>query len=110
MDTYKSEKIALETLAKMAGQSKFSFLRSFKKAKGITPNNYLTLKRLEAAKKLLKSGSSIVDATYECGFYDQSHFHKYFKKYLGLTPQQYLKGCNILQDWLPARKYLWGKK
>ena len=86
------EKISLETLARMAGQNKYAFLRAFKKIKGVTPANYLILKRLESAKHLLKSGYSIVDATYECGFFDQSHFNKYFKKYHGLTPQQYQKG------------------
>ena len=59
---------------------------------------YLIIKRIEKAKCLLKKGLTIVDASLSCGFFDQSHFHKYFRRYVGLTPAQYLKTCNILQD------------
>ncbi len=92
------EKISLDRLAQIAGMKKFAFLRLFKKHTGLTPANYIIIKRLEKAKRALRQGRPIVDAVYDCGFYDQSHFHKYFKKFTGLTPAQYLSDCNILQD------------
>lgn len=106
LDAHLGQKISLEALAKMAGLSKYYFIRAFKKAKGITPANYLTLRRIEAAKKILISGNSIVDACYQVGFYDQSHFSRYFKKYNGITPQQFQRGSNILQDPVGGQIYL----
>lgn len=54
MDVHWNRKLYLEELAKMTSQTKFAFLRSFKQKKGITPGQYLVIKRLEAAKRLLK--------------------------------------------------------
>ncbi|EMN6212469.1 AraC family transcriptional regulator, partial [Vibrio vulnificus] len=31
------------------------------------------------------------DVAQECGFHDQSHFHRHFKKAMGVTPGQYVK-------------------
>lgn len=98
MERHYSEKIHIEELAHMADKSKFAFIRAFKKEKGITPGNFLMIKRLEKAKEILKRKNSIVDACYQSGFYDQSHFSRYFKKYHGLTPQQYQSRRNIIQD------------
>jgi AraC-like DNA-binding protein len=98
MDTNLDKKIKLEQLAKMCDQSKFQFLRSFKKNTGIPPATYLIVKRIERAKSLLRNGEPIAAVGLDCGFFDQSHFHKYFRKYVGRTPLQYVQACNILQD------------
>lgn len=89
MEAHWNKKLHLETLAKITSQNKYAFIRSFKKKKGITPGRFLLIKRLEAAKRLLKLKYPIVEVTYECGFFDQSHFTNCFKQYTGLTPQQY---------------------
>ncbi|MDZ7820178.1 MAG: helix-turn-helix domain-containing protein [Aliarcobacter sp.] len=44
---------------------------------------------MEFAKELLKKGFSIVETALECGFYDQSHFHRNFKKIVAITPKEY---------------------
>jgi len=42
-----------------------------------------------AAKKYLEQGADPLDAAMKTGFTDQSHFTKFFKKLIGLTPRQY---------------------
>jgi len=93
-----AERLSIEQLAKMKNLSRFSFIRQFKKAKGITPSQYITLKRIQAAKQLLRKGLPIVDAVYNTGFYDQSHMSRNFKKLTGMTPRSYQQACNIVQE------------
>jgi AraC-like DNA-binding protein len=92
------EKLALDDIAMIADMDRFKFIRFFKKNVGLSPFSYITLRRLERSKILLKQGTPIVHAALEAGFYDQSHFNKYFKHYIGVTPFDYLRHCNILQD------------
>lgn len=90
-------KIKLDDLARIAKQSKYSFIRHFKKNVGITPFEYLNLQRTKQAKKYLREGMSIVDTALSTGYYDQSHFNHYFKHYVGLSPSNYADS-NISQD------------
>jgi AraC-like DNA-binding protein len=91
-------KIKLSVLSKIADLDEFKLIRMFKKNKGLTPFEYIVIKRIEYAKKLLLTSMSLVHIALDVGFYDQSVFSNYFKKYTGLTPAQYKKSCNILQD------------
>lgn len=92
------EKIVLDYLAQSFKLNKFQFIRLFKKKFGVTPFEFILLKRVEAAKQKLQDGTPLVQTALDTGFYDQSHFTNYFKKYVGVTPLSYQKGCNILQD------------
>ena len=62
----------------------------FHKQSGQLLNSYITNERINAAKKLLittdLSLQAIADST---GFTNSSYFHKQFKKFTGVTPQQY---------------------
>lgn len=49
------------------------------------------LKIQKSLSLLLKKNNSLSDISFECGFSDQSHFTRSFKKYNGLTPQEYRK-------------------
>ncbi|MFC6331816.1 AraC family ligand binding domain-containing protein [Paenibacillus septentrionalis] len=84
------ERITLDHLSKLTGLSKYYLLRSFTKQKGISPYSYLETLRISKAKKLLEKGIMPIDAALETGFVDQSHFTNFFKKFIGLTPKQYM--------------------
>ncbi len=83
------EDLTLEELSKIAGISKYHFIRLFTKEVGTTPYKYLELTRINEAKKMLQNGISIIEVAISNGFSDQSHFTNLFKKTIGITPKQY---------------------
>ncbi|AET67905.1 DNA-binding domain-containing protein, AraC-type [Desulfosporosinus orientis DSM 765] len=87
--------ITLDDLSNLTGLSKYYLLRSFTKQKGISPYSYLETIRIDKAKKLLEQGVLPIDVALQTGFTDQSHFSNFFKKFIGLTPKQYM---NIFKD------------
>ncbi|MCB1431322.1 MAG: helix-turn-helix transcriptional regulator [Alphaproteobacteria bacterium] len=79
--------IGLADLAAVAGLSSYHFARSFKSATGETPHAWLTRKRMERARDLLKTTSaSMLDIAGQVGFESQSHFGYVFRKWSGMTP------------------------
>ena len=83
--------ITLNDLSDLTGWSKYHLLRSFTKHRGISPYSYLETIRINHAKKLLEQGVKPIEVTFLTGFSDQSHFTKFFKRQIGLTPKQYLR-------------------
>lgn len=84
--------ISLDVTAETARLSRYHFLRVFKKATGISPHAFRTVKRIEASKALIRKGVPISQIALETGFSDQSHFTNTFRNYIGSTPKQYLAG------------------
>ncbi|WP_324824617.1 AraC family transcriptional regulator [Sinanaerobacter sp. ZZT-01] len=81
--------ITLNDLSDLIGLSKYYLLRTFTKQRGISPYSYLETIRIDKAKKMLEEGISPLEAALQTGFSDQSHFSRFFKKFIGLTPKQY---------------------
>ncbi|MBS1598833.1 MAG: helix-turn-helix transcriptional regulator [Bacteroidetes bacterium] len=98
LDEENPEKFSLETTARKFGLDKFKFLRLFKQYTGLTPNNYVILKRVEKSKTLLQTEDDLLGIAIETGFYDATHFCKHFKKITGVTPMAYRNAmlCNIV--------------
>ncbi len=85
------EKIKLDTLADIAGLTETSYSRSFKKAKGITPVQYLNQIRIESSKEFLKQDCSIQEVAESVGFGNEFYFSRIFKRTIGLSPTIYMK-------------------
>lgn len=81
--------IMLEHVAKELDLSPFYLSRMLKKCTGKNFTDLLSEKRVEEAKKLLHSGKSMKEITYEVGFNSQNYFAKIFKKYENCTPTEY---------------------
>lgn len=88
-----TQNISLDELARLVNLSPFRLLRTFRKQIGLPPHAYLNHVRVNQAKQLLGSGYPIADAAVATGFSDQSHLHRHFKKMVGVTPGQYVRGC-----------------
>ncbi|MEO1235731.1 MAG: AraC family transcriptional regulator [Planctomycetota bacterium] len=88
-----TEDITLEDLAAVAGLSVFHFTRKFKRTTGHTPHSYLIQRRVERAKGMLRDKAladhGIASIALACGFSDQSHLSRHFKRYVGSTPAQW---------------------
>jgi AraC family transcriptional regulator len=70
--------------------SESHFSRSFKKSVGIAPYQYLMQQRVERAKQLLEQQSiAISTIALDCGFANQTHLTKVFRKVTGGTPKAY---------------------
>jgi len=83
-----SATIDLDTVAREAHMSKYYFLRRFKQAFGRTPHQYLQNLRIDCVRTKLARKVSLVEAALSCGFYDQSHMIKTYKKFYGHTPKE----------------------
>jgi AraC-like DNA-binding protein len=85
------DKFSLEKSAKKFGLDKYKFLRLFKHQTGLTPNNYIILKRIEKCKELLQTQDDLLGIAIQTGFYDATHLCRHFKKITGITPLAYHK-------------------
>lgn len=94
MDQNYTEQINLDKLCSITELKRYTLLRNFVKEKGVTPYQYLETIRVNNAKKLLEKGEDIKDISFECGFSDQSHFTRFFKNFIGITPSQYKRIFN----------------
>lgn len=81
-------------LAKVAGLSGCHFARAFKQSTGDTPHRFVTVRRIERAKALLRNcDRTMADIALEVGFSDQSHFTRRFLAAVGNTPSAFRKAC-----------------
>jgi AraC-like DNA-binding protein len=89
LHAHAAEPISLTTVARVADLSPQHFAASFRARYGVPPHRFQTLMRLDRARALLARGVPIVDVAAQCGFVDQSHLTRHFRRYLGLTPGRY---------------------
>jgi AraC family transcriptional regulator len=55
--------------------------------RGVTPHQWLTERRVDTAKRLLKGGDlPLAQIALACGFANQSHFTRVFRSFVGCTP------------------------
>ncbi|MGN1450756.1 MAG: AraC family transcriptional regulator [Eubacteriales bacterium] len=88
-----NEKITVERLSSAALMSRSAYLKRFSEILGTTPGRLLVSRRIAAAKELLAATQYSLDKIAELtGFYDASHFVRFFEKSEGITPSEYRKG------------------
>ncbi len=82
--------ISLDALAKIALISKSYFCTIFKKLNGLSPWEYINIKRINMAVDLLRSTQlSVLNIATQCGYNNTSNFNKIFKSVTGQTPKVY---------------------
>lgn len=102
MDLRYSEDLDLQKMADEAGFSRYHFLRSFKDAFGETPAAYLTRRRVERAKDLLRSANlTVTEICMLVGFASVGSFSSRFRDLVGCSPSQYRKRFESDHDRYP---------
>jgi len=87
------EPITLHTAAREACLSPFHFHRLFAQTFGQTPHDFLTARRIDAAKKLLaQSNMSITEICFEVGYSSLGSFSSLFQREVGCSPRDYRIG------------------
>jgi AraC-like DNA-binding protein len=90
-----SGEVGIGEMAKEYDFSPSHFIRSFKAAYGVTPNEYRQNYRVSKAMNLLKmTNLPVQDIAYQCGFEDPLYFSRIFRKRAGVSPTEYRKDKN----------------
>lgn len=87
--------LPLEKFGYLTGRSLTTFKRDFSKIFNLTPQRWLTKKRLELAHyQFVEKKMKPIDVCYEVGFENLSHFSYAFKKQFGYSPTELLAAKN----------------
>ncbi len=85
-----AEPLDLDAMAGEAGYSRSHFARAFAGAYGETPRAYLTRRRIERAKTLLRTANlSVTEICFLVGYASLGSFSARFRELVGLSPSEY---------------------
>ncbi len=76
----------LSDLETIVGLDRYTIARGFRQAFGTSPSIFLRCRKLDIAKRCIRSGMSLAEAALTAGFSDQSHLTRQFRKSVGLSP------------------------
>lgn len=116
LDRHFVEGADLDELARLAGISKYHFLRSFAKVYGRTPAAYLSERRVERAQDLLRTTNlTVTEVCYAVGYSSLGSFSARFTEITGETPRAFqaryaaagaprIPGCYVFMAGLVERR------
>ena len=88
IDTNYMNNPKISDIAKNLNLNRKYLARLFKSKTGLTMQDYLTQRKMEAAKSLIKSGYNINETARMTGYSDQSAFSRAFKNHFGYSPSE----------------------
>ena len=92
IDAHATDALSLGRIASEAGMSQYHLVRAFARRFGQTPYAYFMERRVHEARRLLGEGGRPIEVAIRCGFADQSHLTRHFKRIVGVTPGAYMAG------------------
>jgi AraC-like DNA-binding protein len=94
-----SGRLPIGTLATELGSSRKHIAERFRKEVGVSPKTLARVLRFRRAVGLLRDGElALADVARGCGYFDQAHFNRDFRKFAGTTPAGF-----VLSPTAPAR-------
>jgi len=93
IEAHVTRNISLGDLERETRRDRWQLSRDFRATFGTSPHRYLTARRLDRARSMMLGGGGTASAAISCGFSDQSHFGRLFKKTFGLTPKAWLRAA-----------------
>ncbi|CAM2155848.1 MULTISPECIES: AraC family transcriptional regulator [Paraburkholderia] len=83
--------VTLDELEAITGRDRWSLTRDFHTFYGTSPYRFLTLRRLDAARRMMEAGTPLASVAAATGFTDQSHLTRHFGKAFGIAPARWLQ-------------------
>ncbi|MCX4828651.1 AraC family transcriptional regulator [Streptomyces sp. NBC_01016] len=92
IDARVTEGVELKEAAGLVHAHPAHLVRSFGAAYGIAPHQYLMSRRVDRARRMLLDGQAPAGVAEACGFYDQAHLTRCFRRVVGVPPGRYARG------------------
>ncbi len=94
-------RMGVGVLAAIVGSSRSTVWRQVSVQLGMSPQRFVSLQRFERGAELLAQRVPIGRAAVEAGYVDQSHFHRYVRRFAGMTPRELasLTAATSVQDY-----------
>jgi AraC-like DNA-binding protein len=87
VDDHLAEKMPISSLAVVTRLSSGHFARAFRVTVGESPHAYVIRRRIERAQELiLSTGKPLAEIALDCGFGDQAHMTRFFRRIVGVSP------------------------
>ena len=87
--------VRIKDLASALYVSQDAFEKRFRMRIGATPRQYASVIRLRHLLKKYPTLSSLTEASYEAGYFDQSHFIKDFRLFTGQSPSDFFRNTRF---------------
>ena len=109
-DRHYAEPVDLDTLAAVAGLSRYHFLRLFRATYGITPAAYVSQRRIERAQDLLRATNlTVTEVCHAVGFTSLGSFSARFLEVVGETPTAFQRRYAAGAPHIPGcYVFMWG--
>lgn len=89
IDNNLTSKLNLEELSKIANINKYGFAKKFKTSTGMSPMNYILMKKIFSSKKIITKNSELTQIAFDYDFSDMAHYSKTFKRFIGVSPKNF---------------------
>lgn len=97
LQTHVGEELDMDRLADYANLSRAHFFALFRRCTSLTPALYANVLRMEnAIEDLSRSDMPAAEISYRLGFSAQSHFTRFFRQHLGITPTDYRRKAALV--------------
>lgn len=94
---------SIKALSQKTGYSQKQFIQLFKKYVGFTPKYFQRVQRFNRVLREVEDRKEINWSvlSYDCGFYDQAHFIKEFRKFSGFNPEEFIQEKGEYINYVP---------
>jgi AraC family transcriptional regulator len=93
IEAHLGSQIEIREIAQLVALSRSHFSRIFKRCVGFSPRAYVSARRVERAKFMMRCTSErLSDIAVVCGFADQPHLNRHFRRIVGMSPGLWRRG------------------